>query len=225
MTSTWTMVYSQPLKLQTYFYVSYGQFQHSVWQLFAKLQIGAGDFFDLDLSSMDPHRRHSTIANMMAIAIPQSCLVLWHQRIGDNSIQACGCHSNFSHRCHQYKGEGLSIFIPNYNLIKLSQVRNRNSRIDYCMKLKLLFLIWIEMLRVNWDTMVCLCVDVMARASHLKLIWDTPNSLNGCPFYCKISQSLEAARFRVSIFQSLWNFTGVSAAQLPKQLANFRAIR
>ena len=43
--------------------------------------------------------------------------------------------------------------------------------------------------------------------------------------YCKISQSLEAARFVFRIVRSLWNLTDTSAALLPTCLSNFRAIR
>ena len=43
--------------------------------------------------------------------------------------------------------------------------------------------------------------------------------------YCKISQSLEAARFVFRIVRSLWNLTDTSAALLPTSLSNFRAIR
>ena len=42
--------------------------------------------------------------------------------------------------------------------------------------------------------------------------------------YRKISWSLEAARFRFKLFQSLWNLAGTSAAALPRCLSNFRAI-
>ena len=42
--------------------------------------------------------------------------------------------------------------------------------------------------------------------------------------YRKISWSLEAARFRFKLFQSLWNLAGTSATALPRCLSNFRAI-
>ena len=50
-------------------------------------------------------------------------------------------------------------------------------------------------------------------------------SLSGKTSYRKISWSLEAARFRFRLFQSLWNLTGTSAAALPRCLSNFRALR
>ena len=50
-------------------------------------------------------------------------------------------------------------------------------------------------------------------------------SLSGKTSYCKISWSLETARFGFGLYQSLWNFTGTSAALLPRCLSNFRAIR
>ena len=50
-------------------------------------------------------------------------------------------------------------------------------------------------------------------------------SLSGKTSYRKISWSLEAARFGISLFQSLWNLAGTSAALLPRCLSNFRAIR
>ena len=49
--------------------------------------------------------------------------------------------------------------------------------------------------------------------------------LSGKTSYCKISRSLEAARFGFKLFQSLWNLAGTSAALLPRCLSNFRAIR
>ena len=49
-------------------------------------------------------------------------------------------------------------------------------------------------------------------------------SLSGETSYCKISWSLEAARFEFRLFQSLWNLTGTSAA-LPRCLSNFGGIR
>ena len=50
-------------------------------------------------------------------------------------------------------------------------------------------------------------------------------SLSGKTSYCKISWSLEAARFGFSLYQSLLNLTGTSAALLPKCLSNCRVIR
>ena len=50
-------------------------------------------------------------------------------------------------------------------------------------------------------------------------------SLSGKTSYCKISWSLEVARFGFRLFQSLWNLTGPSAAALPRCLSNFRAVR
>ena len=43
--------------------------------------------------------------------------------------------------------------------------------------------------------------------------------------YCKISWSLETARFVFKIVQSLWNSTGGSAALLPTCLSNVKAMR
>ena len=43
--------------------------------------------------------------------------------------------------------------------------------------------------------------------------------------YCKILQSLEAARFVFRIVRLLWNLTGTSATLLPMCLSNFKAIR
>ena len=42
--------------------------------------------------------------------------------------------------------------------------------------------------------------------------------------YCKISSSLEAARFVFRIVRSLWNLADTSAALLPKCLSNFKAM-
>ena len=42
---------------------------------------------------------------------------------------------------------------------------------------------------------------------------------------CRISWSLEAAKFGFWLFQSLWNLTGTSAAALPRCLSNIRALR
>ena len=50
-------------------------------------------------------------------------------------------------------------------------------------------------------------------------------SLSGKTSYCKVSWSLEAARFGFKLFQLLWNLAGTSAALLPRCLSNFRAIR
>ena len=50
-------------------------------------------------------------------------------------------------------------------------------------------------------------------------------SLSGWPSYRKVSWSPEAARFGFRLFQSLWNFTGISAAVLPRCLYNFRVIQ
>ena len=52
-----------------------------------------------------------------------------------------------------------------------------------------------------------------------------PVSISDKTSYCKISQSLEAARFVFRIVPSLWNLTGTSAAGLPKCLSNFKAMR
>ena len=49
--------------------------------------------------------------------------------------------------------------------------------------------------------------------------------LSGRTSYRKISWSLEAARFGIKLFQSLWNLAGTSAALLPRCLSNFRAMR
>ena len=50
-------------------------------------------------------------------------------------------------------------------------------------------------------------------------------SLSAKTSYCKISWSLEGARFGFRLFQSLWNLTGPSAAVLPRYLSSFRAVR
>ena len=52
-----------------------------------------------------------------------------------------------------------------------------------------------------------------------------PVSIPDKTSYCKISWSLEAARFIFKIAQSLWNLTGTSAAVLPRCLPNFKAMR
>ena len=59
---------------------------------------------------------------------------------------------------------------------------------------------------------------------HLKMYVQGLYSLSGKTSYRKISWSLEAARFRFELFQSLWNLAGTSAALLPRCLSNFRAI-
>ena len=43
--------------------------------------------------------------------------------------------------------------------------------------------------------------------------------------YCKISQSLEAARFVFRVVGSLWSLTGTTAAMLPTCLSNFKLMR
>ena len=50
-------------------------------------------------------------------------------------------------------------------------------------------------------------------------------SLSGKTSYRKISWNLEAARFGFKLFQLLLNWTGTSAALLPRCQSNFRAIR
>ena len=50
-------------------------------------------------------------------------------------------------------------------------------------------------------------------------------SLSGRASNRKIPRSLEATRFGFRLFQSFWNFTGTSAAALPRCLPHFRAIR
>ena len=52
-----------------------------------------------------------------------------------------------------------------------------------------------------------------------------PVSISEKTSYCKISWSLEAARFVFRIVRSLWNLTGTSAAVLPMCLSNCKAIR
>ena len=49
-------------------------------------------------------------------------------------------------------------------------------------------------------------------------------SLSGKTSYRQISRSLEAARLGVVLIVSLWNFTGISAAVLPRGLSNFKAM-
>ena len=51
-----------------------------------------------------------------------------------------------------------------------------------------------------------------------------PVSISNKSSYCKISQSLEAARFVFRIVQSLWNLIGTSVAVLPMCLSYFKAI-
>ena len=62
---------------------------------------------------------------------------------------------------------------------------------------------------------------------HVKVLshQQGPVSIYDKTFYCKISWSLEAARFVFEIVRSLWNLTGTSAALLPKCLSNFKAMR
>ena len=63
---------------------------------------------------------------------------------------------------------------------------------------------------------------------HIFMMWILYQglySLSGKTSYCKISWSLEVARFGFRLFQSLWNLTGPSAAALPRCLSNFRAVR
>ena len=49
-------------------------------------------------------------------------------------------------------------------------------------------------------------------------------SLSGKTSYRQISRSLEVARLDVTIIESLWNQTGISAALLQRGLSNFRTI-
>ena len=52
-----------------------------------------------------------------------------------------------------------------------------------------------------------------------------PVSISVKTSYCKISRNLEAARFAFRTDRSLWNFTGASAAVLPRCLSNLKAMR
>ena len=58
-----------------------------------------------------------------------------------------------------------------------------------------------------------------------KLKHPGPVPISDKPYYCKISQSLEAAKYLLRIIRSLWNLTGTSAATLPMCLSNFKAMR
>ena len=49
-------------------------------------------------------------------------------------------------------------------------------------------------------------------------------SLSGQTSYRKMSWSLEAAKFGITFFQSLWHLTGTSAATLSIRLSNFKVI-
>ena len=51
-----------------------------------------------------------------------------------------------------------------------------------------------------------------------------PVSISDKTSYCKISWSIEAARFVFRFVRSLWNLTGTSAALLSKCLSNFKEI-
>ena len=50
-------------------------------------------------------------------------------------------------------------------------------------------------------------------------------SLSGRTSYRKTSWSIEATRFRFSLFQPLWKLIGISPAALPRWLSNSRAMR
>ena len=58
-----------------------------------------------------------------------------------------------------------------------------------------------------------------------KCVSISPDIVCGIIRKSEISQSLEAARFAFRIVRSPWNLTGTPAAQLPKCLSNFKAIR
>ena len=62
-------------------------------------------------------------------------------------------------------------------------------------------------------------------SSRLTTTFPDLYSLSGRTSYRKNSWSLEAARFRFRLFQSLWNLTGTSAAAQPRCLSNFRMMR
>ena len=62
--------------------------------------------------------------------------------------------------------------------------------------------------------------------SHMAwVVQQGPVSISDKASYCKISQSLEAARFVFRIVRSIWNLTGTSAGGLPKCLSNFKTMR
>ena len=54
--------------------------------------------------------------------------------------------------------------------------------------------------------------------------WTSDSTLGLYSLSRQISRSLEAARLDVIMTVSLWKFTGISAAMLPKCLSNFKAI-
>ena len=77
-------------------------------------------------------------------------------------------------------------------------------------------------------------MGVVACAKSSFIGWNVaqPHTENGfwAPFqyptsYCKISRSLEAARFVFKIVRGLWNLTWTSAALLPMCLSSFKAMR
>ena len=68
-------------------------------------------------------------------------------------------------------------------------------------------------------------VDGMTTITWSKYVVLGLYSLSGRTSYRKISRSLEAARFRFKLFQSLWNLTGTSAAALPRCLSRLKVIR
>ena len=74
--------------------------------------------------------------------------------------------------------------------------------------------------QVTMEDMVKISTGTESQQNHLG-----PISISEKTSFCKISSSLEAARFVFRIFRSLWNLTGTSAAVLPVCLSNFKAIR
>ena len=72
---------------------------------------------------------------------------------------------------------------------------------------------------IIYDWIWTLCV-ITGLANH-----QGPVSISDKPFYRKISQRLDAARFVFKSARSLWNLTGTSAALLPGCLSKFKEMR
>ena len=68
-------------------------------------------------------------------------------------------------------------------------------------------------------------VSIWWRHYRIKALQMGLYSQSGRTSYRRISRIIKAARFGFTVFQSLWNLTGTSAAALPRCLSNFRAIR
>ena len=68
-------------------------------------------------------------------------------------------------------------------------------------------------------------IDLLSYPKLQDISWDLDSvSIFDRTSYCRISSSIEAARFVFRSVRSFWNLTGTSAAPLPMCLPNFKAM-